>query len=263
MKKIVHYLLLLFFVVSAGAEIMTKEIIYKQDTTSLKGLLIYDNAIKERRPGILVVHEWWGLNEFTKTQATKLAKMGYIAFAADMYGNGVSTTDPKVAATMAGQLRGTPLLRSRVVAAYKTLCKQDFVDTSRIAAIGFCFGGTSVLELAYSGANLKGVVTFHGGLFSPKGEELYKSKTKFLILHGADDPTMSPEVVSQFQESMRKAGVDWQMVSYGNAVHAFTNPAAGDDKSKGVAYNPLAAERSWRLMKDFFGEILTPEKSKQ
>ena len=235
---------------------ITKECTYKLDTTTFKGFLAYDDAVKGKRPGVLVVHEWWGLNDFARTQAKKLAGMGYVALAADMYGNGMNTTDPKVAGAMAGSLRGTPRLRERALAGLSELLRQPEVDTDRVAAIGFCFGGSAVLDLAYGGAKVKGVVTFHGGLFSPKEQDMKNIKTKFLVLHGADDPTMPRDSVLAFQESMRKSGADWQMVFYANAVHGFTNPANGTDNSKGAAYNPLAAQRSWEQMKMFLNEVL-------
>lgn len=239
-----------------GAEIVTKEIIYKIDTMTFKGLLAHKNKSTGKHPGILVVHEWWGLNDFTKTQTKRLAALGFIAFAIDMYGDGKTTTDPQAASKMSGEIRGTPKMRERVLAGFQTLLKQEFVDPKRTAAIGFCFGGTTVLELAYSGANVKGVVSFHGSIISPKQEELGNIKAKFLILHGADDPNISRDTIVRFQESLDKAHADWQMIYYGNAVHSFTNPAAGTDKNKGSAYDTLAAQRSWKHMQMFFKEIL-------
>jgi dienelactone hydrolase len=240
----------------AEAEIVTEEITYKQDTMTFKGFFAYDNSIKGKRPGVLVAHEWWGLNDFAKTQVKNLAKMGYAAFAVDLYGNGKVTGDFKVAAQMAGEVRGTPRMRERINIGFTTMLAQKTVDARRTAAIGFCFGGTAVLELAFSGADCKGIVTFHGGLLSPKPEEFGSIKAKLLILHGANDPTMKPESISQFQESMRKSGADWRMVYFGNTVHSFTNPNAGSDPSKGVAYNPLSADRAFSYMKMFLEEIL-------
>jgi dienelactone hydrolase len=246
----------LLMAANAEAEIVTQDIIYKQDTMTFKGFFAYDNSIKGKHPGVLVAHEWWGLNDFAKTQAKNLAKMGYAAFAVDLYGNGKTTSDFKVAAQMAGEVRGTPRMRERIKIGFTTLLAQKVVDPSRTAAIGFCFGGTAVLELAFSGADCKGIVTFHGGLLSPKPEEFSAIKPKLLVLHGANDPTMTPEVISQFQESMRKSGADWRMVYFGNTVHSFTNPSAGSDPSKGVAYNPLSAGRAFSYMKMFLEEVL-------
>lgn len=255
MKKTLAVVSLILLSLSAEGKMKTEECTYKLDTTTFKGFLAYDDAVKGKRPGVLVVHEWWGLNDFAKTQAKKLAEMGYVALAADMYGNGMNTTDPKVAGALAHSLRGTPQMRERAFAGLSALMRRAEVDSNRVAAIGFCFGGSAVLDLAYGGANVKGVVTFHGGLFSPKEQDIKNIKTKVLVLHGADDPTMPRDTVLAFQESMRKSGADWQMVYYGNAVHGFTNPANGTVNSKGAAYNQLAAQRSWKAMEEFLKEV--------
>ncbi len=259
MKKLIYAAAIVFLIYPAEAKLVSKEYSYKVDTLTMNGFVIYNDSFKGLRPGILVAHEWWGLNEFAKIQAKRLAEIGYVAFAVDMYGNGETTTDFAVAAKLAGNVRGTPRMRQRINAGLEALLKQENVDGARIAAIGFCFGGTSVLELAYSGAEIRGVVTFHAGLFSAPMETQKKikaCKARFLILHGADDPTMARDTVLQFQESMRKSDVDWQMVFFGNTVHSFTNPTAGTDKSKGIAYNPLAAKRSWEYMETFLRDIL-------
>jgi dienelactone hydrolase len=202
-----------------------------------------------------VVHEYWGLNDFTRKKAEQLAGLGYAAFAADIYGQGLVTTDPKEAGRLAGELRGDkPLLQARAQAALKALSETPVADPQRLAAIGFCFGGTTVLELAYAGADLKGVVSFHGGLTSPQPEELKSIKAAILVLHGADDPLVKPEAITAFQEAMRQGGIDWQLVFFGGAVHAYMNPAA-NNKAAGVAYDARAARRSWRYMQDFFKEI--------
>jgi dienelactone hydrolase len=256
MKKVLLVASLFLLSLSAEGKMVTRECAYKLDTITFKGFLAYDDAVQGKRPGVLVVHEWWGLNDFARTQAKKLAGMGYVALAADMYSNGLNTTDPKVAGAMASSLRGTPRLRERALAGLSELLRQAEVDPDRVAAIGFCFGGSAVLDLAYGSAKVKGVVTFHGGLFSPKEQDVKNIKTKILVLHGADDPTMPRDTVLAFQESMRKSGADWQMVYYSNAVHGFTNPSNGTDNSKGVAYNALAAQRSWEQMKMFLNEVL-------
>ncbi len=256
MKILILSSLLTALSLQLAAGIVTSEVNYRVEDTNFKGYLAYDNDMAGKRPGILVAHEWWGLNDFTKAQANKLAAMGYVALAVDLYGDGRNTTDPKVAQEWAGQVRGTPRLRQRIQAGLTALLRDPRVDGDRIAAIGFCFGGTAVLELAYSGARIDGVATFHAGLILPGPEDLGRVKAKFLVMHGADDPYAAPELIARFQNSLRQAGVDWQMVFYGNAVHSFTNPAAGDDKSKGAAYNPPAAKRSWEHLKLFLREIL-------
>ncbi len=238
--------------------IVTKEVPYSLDGTSFKGFLAWDGSMKGTRPGILVFHEWWGLNDFARTQAKKLAEMGYIAFAPDMYGNGDTAMNQAMAAKMASEVRGTPRMRERARLALKMLLSQPAVDSAKIAAIGFCFGGTAALELAYTGVGINGVVTFHAGLTSPAEGELKGSRTRFLILHGADDPYAPADTINRFQEAMRQAGVDWRMVCFGNAVHGFMNPANGTDNSRGVAYNPSAAAHAWEYMELFFREVLSP-----
>jgi len=249
-------LLIVFQGTEVQAKLVTKTVEYSQEGTKCRGFLAYDDALKGKRPGVLVVPEWWGLNDFSRQKAEQLAALGYVAFAADMYGGGAATTDPQEAAKLAGALRGDrALLRARAQAALQTLTANPLVDPQRLAAIGFCFGGTAVLELAYTGADLKGVVSFHGGLTSPQPEELQGIKAAVLVLHGADDFHVKPEDIAAFQQAMRKGGIDWQMVYFGGTVHGFTNPAAGNDPSTGVAYNARAARRSWQDMQDFFQEI--------
>jgi dienelactone hydrolase len=240
--------------VEAGVE--TKTVEYRQDGTVMRGFLAYDVGLKGKRPGVLVVPEWWGLNDFAKSQATKLAGLGYVALAADMYGGGVTTGDREEAGKLAGALRGNPdLLRARGRAALDFLAADPRVDPKRLAAIGFCFGGTAVLELAYSGADLAGVVSFHGGLPKVQPGDLRRLKAKILVLHGADDPHVPAADIAAFQDAMRQAGADWQMVFFGGAVHSFTNPAAGDNQAAGVTYDARTARRAWRAMQEFFREI--------
>lgn len=248
--------LTLTLVTEVQAKLITKSVEYRQDGTICQGYLAYDDAGRGQRPGVLVVPEWWGLNDFARQKAEQLAGLGYVALAADMYGQGRVTKDPQEAARLAGELRGNkPLLRARAQAALKALAGEPAVDPKRLGAIGFCFGGTTVLELAYSGAGLKGVVSFHGGLTAPQPAELKGIKTAILVLHGADDPHVSAADIAAFQEAMRQGGLDWQMVFFGGAVHAYMNPAAGSNKAAGVAYDARAARRSWRYMLDFFKEI--------
>lgn len=247
---------LLALSVQLTAGVVHQALNYRVDDAEFKGYLAYEDNLAGKRPGILLAHEWWGLNDFARAQADKLAAMGYIVLAVDLYGNGQTTTDPQIAQEWAGQVRGTPRMRQRIQAGLTALMLDPRVDAGRIAGVGYCFGGTAVLELAYSGARIKGVVTFHAGLTLPGPDDLDRIKASVLVLHGADDPYASRELVAQFQNSLRSAGADWQMVFYGNAVHSFTNPAAGTDKSKGAAYDPLAAKRSWEHMKLFLQEIL-------
>jgi dienelactone hydrolase len=238
------------------AKIVTQTVEYAQNGTGLRGFLAYDDGLRGKRSGVLVVHEWWGLNDFARERALKLAGLGYVALAADMYGGGATTRDREAAAKLAGALRGNPdLLRARAQAALKVLAADPRVDPKHLAAIGFCFGGATVLELAYSGADLAGVVSFHGGLPRPQPEDLKRLKASILVLHGADDPYVAAADLAAFELAMRQAGADWQMVFFGGAVHGFTNPAAGDNQASGVAYDARAARRSWRCMQEFFREI--------
>jgi dienelactone hydrolase len=221
--------------------------------------MAYDDKAQGKRPGVLVVHEWWGLNDFIREKAKALAAMGYVAFAPDMYGEGRTTADMNTASMMAGEVRGTPRMRERAVLGYNVLGGMANVDTSRIAAIGFCFGGTAVLELAYSNAGAKGVVAFHAGLVSPAAEDLRRTfATKLLVLHGAADPFTPPDSVRHFQETLKNSTVDWQIIFFGNAVHGFTNPSNGTDPKKGLAYNAVAARRSWKYMQEFLDELFVP-----
>ena len=255
MKKILLIIFGLLLTTAVDAKIVSQNVEYKHGDAVLEGYLAYDDAAKGKRPGVLIVHEWWGLNDYVRKRVDKLAELGYVAFALDMYGKGIWTTDPQKAGELAGHLRGKPIMRQRARTGLEILQKNDLVDPKRIAAIGYCFGGTTVLELAYSGADIAGVVSFHGGLTAPKPEDMHRIKAKILVLHGADDGFISSENIAAFQDGMRQTGADWQMVYYGAAVHSFTNPAADKANVKGLAYNPSADERSWKHMQIFFEEI--------
>ncbi len=241
----------------AEAAVRMEPMVYGKGETRLVGQIAWDDAVKGPRPAVLVVHEWWGLNDYARERARALASLGYLAVAADIDGEGFETKDPAKARELAGKFRGgdRALLRERVLAAFEALKAHPLADKRRIAAIGYCFGGTAVLELARTGMELAGVASFHGGLSTPVPAAAGGIRTKVLVLHGADDPSVPPVDVQAFQEEMRKSGADWQMVAYGGAVHTFTNPAAGNDPSRGSAYNEKAARRSWEHMKVFFAEI--------
>jgi dienelactone hydrolase len=243
-------------VASTRAEIVTKAVEYKEGGTTLEGFVAYDSNVKAARPGVLIVHQWKGLGDYEKMRARMLAEMGYVAFACDIYGKGVRPSSMQEAGAQAGKYKNDrALLRKRVQAGLETLLTQPGVDKRRVAAIGYCFGGTTVLELARSGADVAGIVSFHGGLSTPTPEDAKNIKCKVLACHGADDPNVPPAEVAGFEKEMRDAKVDWELIAYGNAVHAFTDKSAGNDNSKGVAYNEKADRRSWQAMKDFFGEI--------
>lgn len=198
-----------------------------------------------------------GINDYAKRRAVMLADMGYVAFAADIFGKEVRPTNTKEASEQAAKYKGDrPVLRARALAGLEQLKKIRLIDPKKIAAIGYCFGGTTVLELARAGADVAGVVSFHGGLDMPNPEDTKNIKAKVLICHGGDDPYVPAEQVADFQNQLRQAKVDWQFIAYGGAVHSFTNPDAGNDLSKGAAYNADADRRSWEAMKQFFAEIL-------
>ena len=238
------------------AEIQTKEIEYKDGKTALQGFLAWDDAAEGDRPGVFVVHEWWGHGDYVRERARQLAELGYVAFAGDMYGKGVYATDHKKAMELSGVLRNDrDLMRRRAWTGVEILKKQKGVDKNRIAAIGYCFGGTTVLELARAGRDLAGVVSLHGGLGTPAPEKTKNVKAKVLVCHGAADPHVKQEEINGFKDEMTRAGADWQMNVYGGAVHSFTVAAAGDDPSKGMAYDERADRRSWAAMKLFFDEI--------
>jgi len=248
--------LALVFSAQAGAELQTRTIEYRQGDTVLEGYLAFDTAGPARKPGVLIVHEWTGLGSYAKSRAEQLARLGYVAFAADIYGKGVRPNNPKDAgATATIYKNDRALLRERVKAGLDELRRQQGVDAARIAAIGYCFGGTTVLELARSGADVKGIVSFHGGLDTPSPQDAKNIRSKVLALHGADDPYVPAEQVKAFEDEMRGGNVDWQLVKYSKAVHSFTNPDAGNDNSKGAAYNAEADRRSWEAMQSFFKEI--------
>ncbi len=240
----------------SSAAVKTETVEYKEGNTVLEGFLAYDDTSTNIRPGVLIVHEWMGINDYTKRRAVMLAEMGYVAFAADIFGKGVRPTNTKEASEQAAKYKGDrPVLRARALAGLEQLKKYRLIDPKKIAAIGFCFGGTTVLELARAGADVAGVVSFHGGLDMPNPEDTKNIKAKVLICHGGDDPNVPAEQVADFQNQLRQAKVDWQFIAYGGAVHSFTNPDAGNDPSKGAAYNADADRRSWEAMRQFFSEI--------
>ncbi len=241
---------------TAQATVIGKTILYQDGQTILEGYFAYDDAVKGIRPAVVVVPDWMGPSAFSRKRAEELARLGFAALSADVYGKNIR---PKNSAEAMAQVQtyknNRPLLRRRMQAAFATLLAQPQADKSRTAAIGYCFGGTAALELARSGAALTGVVTFHGGLDTPTPEDAGHIKAKILVLTGADDPHVPPAQIADFEKEMNAAKVDWQLVRYSGAVHAFAVPSAGNDPSKGAAYNARADHRSWQAMKDFFAEI--------
>jgi dienelactone hydrolase len=245
----------------ADARVKTQLVEYKLNDTVLEGYLAYDDALKGKRPGVLVVHAWMGLDDNAKKRAEMLAQLGYVAFAADIYGKGVRPNSRDEAGTLAGKYKGDrKLLRERVNAGFAALLRQPNVDAAKTAAIGYCFGGTTVLELARSGTRVSGVVSFHGGLDSPAPADAKAISGKVLVLHGAADPFEKPADFAAFQKELTDAKVDWQLVQYGGAVHCFTDKGAGSDTSTGCAYDPVADARSWAAMRGFFDEVFGAKK---
>lgn len=235
--------------------IIENTINYVDGDTVLEGFFAFDDAIQGQRPAVLVSHAWAGRSEFTADKARELAKLGYVGFALDMYGAGkLGQTDAECGALMRPFVEDRALLQRRILAALANVKLLPWVDDKKIAAIGFCFGGLCVLDLARSGANVKGVVSFHGLLNAPTNLENAKITAKVLVLHGHDDPLVPPEQVAAFEQEMTQAGVDWQVHSYGNTVHAFTNPSATDFVA-GYKFDEKANRRSWQAMENFFTEI--------
>ena len=258
--KAILFLLTCALATVASAGVVTKTITYEHGGTKLEGYLAYDDSTDAKRPGVLVFPEWWGLNDYAKGRAKQLAEMGYVAFAVDMYGNGQSTTDAKKAKEWVGPFYGKPLMAERARAGLDELLKTGLVDEKKVAAIGFCFGGSTCQALAYSGAPLAGIVSFHGGLVQSAPEALAKVRAKFLMLNGAIDPTIKAEEIAAFQKALDSGHIDYQFINYSGALHAFSNPGATKLAEESgmtamVGYDETAARRSWAQMKLFFDEI--------
>jgi dienelactone hydrolase len=239
---------------TAFAELKTQVVEYKDGGTVLEGYLAYDDSVQGKRPGILVVHEWNGLGNYAKGRAEQLAKLGYVAFAADIYGKGVRPGTFEACKTESGKYYADrKLLRRRANAGLAVLSKNELVDPQKIAAIGYCFGGSTVLELGRSGADIAGIVSFHGGLDNPTPADAKNIKAKVLVCQGgADNFTLAK--VPGFKKEMDDAKVDYKFITYKDAVHGFTNPDNKGDVP-GLKYNANADKASWKAMMKFFKEI--------
>ena len=243
---------------STAMQIKEEAITYSADTVTMNGYLAYDSSNEKKRPVVLIVHEWWGLNEYTKARARQLAEMGYLAMAVDMYGNGKQADDPQLAGQLATPFYKDPAMaKSRFDAAMNLVKSMPEADTSQVAAIGYCFGGTQVLNMAKSGSPLAGVVSFHGGLAGvPADKNLLKAA--ILVCHGEADSFVPAAEITQFKKEMDSIGADYTFKTYANATHAFTNPNATEKGKKfnmPIEYNAAADSASWNDMKAFFGKI--------
>ncbi len=267
MKKLFLFALAFATVQSMDAKLVTKTVPYEDNGTKLQGYLAYDDAKTSagKVPGVLVVPEWWGLNDYAKDRANQLAELGYVAFAVDMYGEGKTTKDPKQAGEWASAFYGNPLMADRARVGLQQLLQNDRVDQTKVAAIGFCFGGSTVQALAYSGAPLAAIASFHGGPVPAPESATGKVKTKFLIMNGAIDKMVTAEDRADLEKSLEAAGIDYQSIDYAHALHAFTNPNADElAKEAGmvgkIGYNEAAAGRSWKQMQIFFDEVFGARK---
>lgn len=239
----------------AAAAVVHETAQYEVDGVALTGFVYYDGGREGRRPGVLVVHEWWGLNDYARQRAEMLARLGYVAFAVDMYGDGKVTEHPQQAGEWAGFLGANPGLgRARFERALALLQGHARVDPDRIAAIGYCFGGGVVLSMARAGLPLQAVVSFHGSLPTDPVPDGVQVRAKILVCHGAADGFIPAEAIARFQASLDAAGADWQFVSYGGARHGFTNPRADSFGMEGLRYDDAADHRSWSAMQSFLEE---------
>lgn len=241
--------------VSAPAAIKLETVEYKQGDTVLEGYVAYDDALTGKRPGVVIVHQWRGAGDYEKKRAEMLAQLGYVAFVADIYGKGVRPATPADAGKEAGKYKSNRnLLRARAEAALNQLKKHPMTDASRTAAMGYCFGGTTALEMARANQELLGVVSFHGGLSAQPGLEAKTVKPKVLVLHGAADPFVPAAEVEAFQLEMRKAKADLKFIAYPDTVHSFTDWSATGEM-KGAKYSKEADEQSWAAMQAFFKQL--------
>ena len=255
MKRFLLRLAFPLFLLPAAAAIRSEVVEYADGATTLEGWVTYDDTKSGPCPVVVIVHQWRGLGDYEKKRAQMLAELGYVAFCADIYGKGVRPATAEAAGKQAGQFKGDrPLLRRRVAAALAKLKSLPQCEPRKTAAMGYCFGGTAALELARSGADTLGIVSFHGGLASPTPQDAKNSKARVLALHGANDPFVPADEVAGFQQEMRVAGLDWQFIAYGGAVHSFTDWGA-TGAMKGAQYNEAADRRSWEAMRGFFGEL--------
>ena len=246
---------------AAMAKVQVQPVEYKQGDATLEGAFAWDDAVKGPRPAVIVVHEWKGPGPYSRRRTEMIAALGYVGFEADIYGKGVRPTSHEDAGKISGVYRSDrALLRARILAALDTVKKNPNVDPKRIAAIGYCFGGTTVLELARSGADVVGVASFHGGLDTPTPAKKGDIKAKVLVLQGGADSFTLPGLPG-LEKELTDAGADWEVDTYAGAVHSFTVKEAGNDASSGMAYDEEADRRSWSRLQSFLGEVFGIEKA--
>lgn len=256
MNRVISGLIVLLVCVGAQAAVQSKAVSYKDGDTSLTGYLYWDDAIDGPRPGVLVIHEWWGLNDYAKKRAAMLAELGFVAFAADMYGDGRVTDKPDQARTWMQEITAdVDGWRERANLGLAQLQASGMVSGDNLAAIGYCFGGATVLQMSYANLPVKGVVSFHGSLPAAPEDAKGKIGPRILVLHGYADAWVGPDIVANFRAKLDDAGANWEMDSYGGAKHGFTNPDAGSFNIPNLEYNAQADERSWARMQEFFGEL--------
>jgi dienelactone hydrolase len=243
----------------AGADIHVEPVDYDHDGTPLQGVLARDAAIADKRPGVLVIHDWFGVNEHMDARVTMLARLGYVALAADIYGKDVRPGPDEAGAIAGSFYQDLPLLRARAQAGLDRLLADPGVDPERVVVMGYCFGGSTALELARTGAPLVGAVSFHGGLITHEPADVDEVRAKLLVLTGAADPMVPDDKVAAWQDEMRtRPELDWEVVSYSGAMHAFAVPGT-DAPDHGAQYQARADRRSWRAMEDFFAEVFDEE----
>ena len=258
-----RFAILMLAVVSTPlwAAVVGQEVEYRSDETLMKGYLAYDDAIKGKRPGILVVHEWWGHNEYARSRARQLAELGYTALAVDMYGEGRQAAHPEDAGKFSSELKNNmPLAEARFNSALHLLRDQPTVEGGQIGAIGYCFGGGIVLEMARHGYDLDAVASFHGSLTTATPPEKGAVKARVFVANGADDPFVKPEQIKIFEAQMKAVGADYTLVNYPGAKHSFTNPDAdkyGKEFGLPLAYNAEADKASWAAMQQLFKEAFS------
>jgi dienelactone hydrolase len=256
MKLLMGSVLIMALSSVACADITTRSVKYNAGGTEFEGYIAYDSSKTGKQPTVLIFPEWWGLNDYPKERAQQLAKAGYVAFAADMYGKGQSTKDAKQAGQWATAVKGDrKLMRERTQAALDAACKQDVVDPSKVAAIGYCFGGTCALEMARANQKVLGIASFHGGLDVGNGTPAANIHPRVIAFTGGEDPTVPDDLVTSFKNEMRKANADWEVVVYSGARHGFTNPANAGHASGAVAYNKNADMRSWASLQLYLQQL--------